>query len=75
MEKQLENKTRLTVEEGCVRSYQCNFMLLQPEDFSKRVAMSVGRLGNDNSHMIMILAAVLLQNKLTALQMSQPIYS
>ena len=54
--------TRLTIEEGCVRSYQCNFMLFQPEDFSIRVAMPVGRFRNDNSHMIMILVTVLPQN-------------
>ena len=63
MESQLGNKTRLTVEEGCVRSHQCNFnVLLQPEDFSIRVDMPVGRLRN--SHVIMTL---LLQNTLTAL--------
>ena len=34
----------LTVEEGCVRSHQYNFILLWPADFSTRVNMRVGRL-------------------------------
>ena len=47
MEMQLENKTRITIEEGCLRPYQYNF------EFSNRV----GR-----SHKIMILVTVSLQN-------------
>ena len=54
MERQLGNKTGLTIDEGGVRSYQCNFMLLQPNDFSIRVDMLVGRLRN--KHVIIILA-------------------
>ena len=42
-------------------------MLLQPND------MPVGRLRNDNSHVIKIMATVL--HTLTALQKSQPIYN
>ena len=37
MERQLGNKTRVTVEEGCLRPYQSNFILFGLDDFSKRV--------------------------------------
>ena len=54
------NKTRVTIEQGCLRPYQPSFMLLRLDDFSKRA----GKFKNDISLLVMTMtiATVMLQN-------------
>ena len=59
--KMYSTKLWKAIEEGCLRPYQSNFCCLGQITF-QRESVYIGRLKNDNSHMIMILATVLLQN-------------
>ena len=52
------SKTRVTIEQGCLRPYQPSFMLLRLDDFSKRA----GKFKNDISLLVMTIATVMLQN-------------
>ena len=54
MERKLGNKTKVTIEQGCIRPYQSSYMLLQLDEFSKRA----GKFKNDISLVIMTFATI-----------------